>query len=276
MKFGIVYPGSGEHVDPELAVRCALLAEELGFEHFLTWDHYMYRASNRSFDAWVFLTHIASRTERIRIGTCVTPIPFRPPGILAKMVATLDMLSKGRVILGVGAGWHRPEFDGYSVWDEDGTRVSKTKEGVELMTRLWTEPSVDFEGRFYRAKGAVLEPKPIQKPYPALWFGGNGERMSRLAAKYGNGWIPTMISPAEYRAGVSRLSEGLRAARREKGFSFVYNQYDPLQTVKEYDDSIQGFKDAGCELYIVNWKYKSDDCLGKLKWFAREVKGSFS
>lgn len=275
LEFGIVYPGNGDYVDPELAVRCASLAEELGFDFFLTWDHYMYPASNRSFDAWVFLTHIASKTERIRIGTCVTPIPFRPPGILAKMVATLDVLSKGRVILGVGAGWNRPEFDGFSVWDDGGTRVSKTKEGLELMTKLWTESSVDFEGRFYRAKGAVVEPKPIQEPYPPLWFGGNGNRMSRLAAKYGNGWIPTMISPAEYRAGVSRLSERLRAAGRERGFSFVYNQYDSLQTAKEYANSIQGFKDAGCEFYVVNWKYKKDDCLDRLRWFAKEVKGSF-
>ncbi len=277
MEFGIVYPGSGEYVDPELAVSCASLAEELGFACFLTWDHYMYPGSDRSFDAWVFLTHVASKTRSIRIGTCVTPIPFRPPGMLAKMVATLDVLSKGRVILGVGAGWNRPEFEGFSAWDDDGrTRVSKVKEGLELMTRLWTEQSVDFQGEFYRAKGAVVEPKPVQRPYPPLWFGGNGYRMSRLSAKYGSGWIPTRINPAEYRAGRSRLSERLRAARREKGFKFVYNAFDPLETAEEYARSIQEFGDAGCECYVVNWKYGKYRCIERLRWFAKEVKGSFA
>lgn len=276
MEFGIVYPGNGEYVDPELAVRCASLAEEFGFGFFLTWDHYMYPSTSRSFDAWVFLTHIASKTERIRIGTCVTPIPFRPPGMLAKMVATLDVLSKGRVILGVGAGWNRPEFDGFSTWDEAGKRVSKVKEGVQLMTRLWSEPSVDFEGEFYRAKGAVVEPKPVQRPHPKLWFGGTGNRMLRLAAELGDGWIPTMISPDEYRDGVSRLNGLLPAAKREKGFSFVYDLFEPLQSAREYADSIQKLRDAGCERYAINWKYGKESLLDRLRWFVKEVRGSFS
>ena len=127
LKFGIVYPNIEEYVDPELATRFASLADELGFEVLLTWDHYMYPDSDRAFDAWVLLAHVAAKTEKIRLGTCVTPIPFRSPAMLAKMVATLDVLSKGRVILGVGAGWHRPEFEGYSVWDDDGTAYRRRR-----------------------------------------------------------------------------------------------------------------------------------------------------
>jgi probable F420-dependent oxidoreductase len=277
LRFGIVYPNIEEYVDPDLATRCASLADELGFEVLLTWDHYMYPDSDRAFDAWVFLTHAAAKTERIRLGTCVTPIPFRSPGMLAKMVATLDILSKGRVILGVGAGWHRAEFEGYSVWDDDGgTRVSKTKEGLELMTKLWTERSVDFDGRFYKAKGAILEPKPVQKPYPPMWFGSTGPRMMGLASEYGQGWIPTKVTPQEYRAGVSGLTEKLGTTRDERDFSFVYNLYTPLQTAQEYATSIQEFEEAGCGYYLVNWKYGKDVLLERLKWFAKEVMGSFS
>lgn len=115
-----------------------------------------------------------------------TPIPFRPPGILAKMVATVDLLSSGRTILGVGAGWSRTEFEGYNEWVSGKTRVDRTEEGVKLILRLWQEDKVDFQGKFYSAKAAVLDPKPLQKPHPPLLFGGFSPRMLRLAGRYGD------------------------------------------------------------------------------------------
>ena len=105
---------------------------------------------------------------------------------MAKMVATLDNLSIGRVIFGVGAGWSQEEFDGYSEWNSNKVRVDKTQEGLELMIKLWTEDEVTFDGTHYNAKNAVLEPKPVQKPYPNLLFGGSGTRMLALAGRYGN------------------------------------------------------------------------------------------
>jgi len=99
-------------------------------------------SNNSTLETWVTLSYLAGKTEQIRLGTLVTPIPFRPPGILAKMLSTLDILSKGRVVLGVGAGWSQPEFEGYSEWDEPKIRVDKTKEGLELMIKLWTQDEV--------------------------------------------------------------------------------------------------------------------------------------
>jgi alkanesulfonate monooxygenase SsuD/methylene tetrahydromethanopterin reductase-like flavin-dependent oxidoreductase (luciferase family) len=278
LKFGIVYPNKGEYVDPKLAMQAARLAEECGFEFFLTWDHYMLPNENSMFDAWSLLSYLAGGTSRIRLGTCVTPIPFRPPAMLAKIVASLDSLSDGRVILGVGAGWHRPEFEAYSAWDDGKTRVAKTREGLELMTRLWTEPSVNIHGRFYRVIDAALEPKPRRKPYPEMWFGTTGPEMLKLASRFGSGWIPTMISAKEYRGHKEKLS-GLIAARERRGkkkdFSYVYNLFDPLMDARSYARSIEEFSEAGCDRYAINWKYEKEFVLERIRWFAREVKSAW-
>jgi probable F420-dependent oxidoreductase len=274
----MVYPTSGSFADSRFALECAKAAEESGFECFFSWDHYMYPETPKSLDAWLLLAYLAGQTSEIRLGTCVTPIPLRPPGLLAKMVATVDEISKGRVSLGVGAGWYRPEFDAFSAWDDPGTRVSKVKEGIELMTRLWTLPSVDFEGRFYHAKAASIEPKPVQLPYPPLWFGGSGDRMLRMAAKYGSAWIPTtnMLSSVDYASTVAKVSEYLTKTGRAEGFTFAYNLFTPFRTAEEYASSIGSFERMGCRCYVVNWRYEKEECLSRLRWFAKDVIRSWS
>jgi alkanesulfonate monooxygenase SsuD/methylene tetrahydromethanopterin reductase-like flavin-dependent oxidoreductase (luciferase family) len=135
-------------------------------------------------ETWVTLTYLAGKTGQISLGTLVTPLPFRHPGMLAKMLSTLDVLSGGRVVLGVGAGWSQVEFEGYSEWGGPKYRVDKAIEALDLIRRLWTEDEVTFKGRFYDVKGAVLEPKPVQKPYPRLLFGSSGDRMLRLTGRF--------------------------------------------------------------------------------------------
>jgi alkanesulfonate monooxygenase SsuD/methylene tetrahydromethanopterin reductase-like flavin-dependent oxidoreductase (luciferase family) len=162
-------------------------SEILGFWGFVMPDHYMGGrefGGNSTLDTWLALTHIAPRTETIHLGTLVTPITLRPPSILAKMVSTLDNLSGGRAILGVGAGSSQPEFDGYGQWSESKLRIEKTDEAVRLILKLWTEDKVDFHGTYYRSKGAILEPKPQQKPRPPLFFGGVGKKMLLMAGRY--------------------------------------------------------------------------------------------
>ncbi len=127
-------------------------------------DHYL-RAEGRddaTLDSWFALAHLASITNKIHVGTMVTPIPFRPPALLAKMVATLDVISNGRTFLGIGAGWSKREFEAYGEWNNSAVRVSKTEEGVKLILSLWTEKRTDFHGKYYHSKEGILEPKPIQ------------------------------------------------------------------------------------------------------------------
>jgi alkanesulfonate monooxygenase SsuD/methylene tetrahydromethanopterin reductase-like flavin-dependent oxidoreductase (luciferase family) len=169
----------------------AVEAEKLGFWGLVMPDHYMWgreygpgENAYSTVETWAALSYLVAETKNLHLGTLVTPIPFRPPAQLAKIVSTVDVLSKGRTILGVGAGWSQVEFDGYSKWDPNKVRVDKTEEGVRLILKLWTEPKVDFNGKYYAADGAVLDPKPVQKPHTPLLFGGASPRMFRMAGKY--------------------------------------------------------------------------------------------
>jgi alkanesulfonate monooxygenase SsuD/methylene tetrahydromethanopterin reductase-like flavin-dependent oxidoreductase (luciferase family) len=216
MDFGIVL---SNNLGVKRIMESGKLADELGIVFLLLTDHYMTPISNQTVDAWTTLGALAVETERIRLGTCVTPIPFRPPQLLAKVVATVDQLSNGRAILGVGAGWHRPEFEAYSSWDDDEIRVAKTREGIELMRELWmSDKPVDFDGKYYKVTGSVLEPKAVQKPHPPLWFGTTGAYMLKLAARYGDGWVPPVpgVSMDVYRTILKQLREEVPQQRRIK------------------------------------------------------------
>ena len=174
--------------------RTVLEADKHGFDAALMPDHYMWgseighRMENpyRTLETWTTFTYLAGKTEQIKFGTLVTPLPFRHPGVLAKRLSTLDNLSGGRVILGVGAGWSRVEFEGYSNWLGDKSRVDKTIQALTVIRRLWTEGSVTYKSQHYDIKDAVLDPKPVQKPHPPLLFGSSGKRMLRLTGKYGD------------------------------------------------------------------------------------------
>ncbi|MDG6958822.1 MAG: LLM class flavin-dependent oxidoreductase [Nitrososphaerota archaeon] len=241
MKFGVVVP-SGWSADKILDAGMAAQMLELDF--FLVTDHYITPTTDSSVDAWSILAALAAKTDRMTIGTCVTPIPFRPPQMLAKMVATVDQVSRGRVVLGVGAGWSRAEFDAYGKWEDDRTRMAMTVEGLELMLKLWaSEEPFDFQGRYYTSKGAILRPKPVARPHPPLWFGGTGRRMlKRVAAKYADAWLPPVpgLPDGEYR----RVFEALRGGeeRRDAPVKVMFNG-----TFPEIEGRIEKFAGMGCE-----------------------------
>jgi probable F420-dependent oxidoreductase len=213
----------------DLAVKTATLTEELGCHAVFVNDHYMKPPSEnvprtRIPDAFLTLTAIACKTSRVKLGTAVTPIPFRPAPQTAKGVATLDNIAGGRVLFGVGAGWHRAEFAGYGVeFLPPGARVSQTLEGIRLMKRMWTQDHVTFHGRYYRVEDAVLQPKPIQQPHPPILIGSTAPRMCRFAAREGDGWIPGHLPPAKYDALMRRIvDEAERCGRRRGDLLFAH------------------------------------------------------
>jgi len=262
-----------EHVVP--------VADELGFYGLLIPDHFMWDWKdmpdrNSTLDAWTALSYLAAKTKKLKLGTLVTPIPFRPPGILAKIVATLDVISSGRAMLGVGAGWSQTEFDGYSEWTDSKTRVDKTEEGVQLILKLWKEASVDFHGKFYNAKKAVLDPKPVQKPHPPLLFGGVNPRMLRLAGKYGDmcfipPWVQTPFTKAKSIVDMEAKSAG-RQHKLEYGAGspMIRGAFD----MKTLEKSIQTAVDDGCRFYVT--PFPQDDYVAKMREFARDVMPSFA
>jgi probable F420-dependent oxidoreductase len=204
-----VIPTVGGRTDP---VEDALHAEELGFDLVTCWDHL--HGDTPSFETLTLLTWIASRTERIRIGTNVLGLPYRHPTVIAKMAETLHRLSGGRFILGLGAGGNNAEF---RAWGLDartpGEKVEATQEAIELIRAMWSESEVMYEGFHFRTDHAQMEPKP-ETPIP-IWVGAYGPRMIGLIGKIADGWIPSMTYAPPDRA--QRMRDRLRRAAEGAG-----------------------------------------------------------
>ena len=271
--------------DLALTAKAVLEADKLGFDGAVMPDHYMWGElkwhkrpdSNSTLETWIMLSYLAAKTEQIHLGTLVTPIPFRPPAMLAKMAATLDVLSKGRVVVGVGAGWSQVEFEGYSEWNEPKIRVDKTEEGVELMIKLWTQDKVTFDGRYYKAKAAVLEPKPIQKPHPPLLFGGTGDRMLRLAGKYADiCYIPEWQKPGSYEKGREKVLKAAAKYGRTGKVAFMADgmgargPYDSKESLTKVEATVE----KGATYFLASFPL-NDEIVDSMRRFAEEVMPSF-
>jgi len=163
-------------------------------EHAWLFDHFMpigqYDPSGPCLEGWSLLAALAARTERLRIGLMVTGNTYRHPAVLANIGATVDIISRGRLDFGIGAGWNEREHNAYGIpLYSTGERIRRLGEACELIRLLWTEKAPDFEGKYYQLKGAFCEPKPVQKPYPPFVIGGGGEQLTlRIVAKYASIW----------------------------------------------------------------------------------------
>ena len=280
LKSGIAVTG---RADPKLIERLAIEAEKAGYDYFLVTDHFMLPNANNHIDVWSFLPYLAAKTKAIRLGTAVTPLPFRPPAMFAKMVATTDYLSGGRVILGVGFGWYQPEFEAYSEWRETKQRIAYSLETIELMKRLWTEPGpVNFHGKYVHVKEAGLEPKPLQKPTPPIWWGGHQPVSLRTAGRLADGWMPigprwfndTYPKPAEYAKMKASIVTELRKRNYPEGkfvFTTLINNGE-LQTVRR---DVEQYVDAGMTHFTLGEKAQDENCLRDIAVVAKEIVGSY-
>jgi F420-dependent oxidoreductase-like protein len=187
---------------------CALAdaCERSGIDTLFSGDHYISQndeLANVAYDAWTTLTALAGRTSRLRLGTLVTPVTFRPPALLANMVATADHVSGGRVELGLGAGWMEREHEAFGFpFPEIRVRRKMFAEQLEIVHRLWTEERVSFAGEHYALIDAPGRPRPLQSPHPPLIVGGSGTRgtaipAARFADEYNTAWI---AHPREFAA----------------------------------------------------------------------------
>ncbi|MCY3819443.1 MAG: LLM class flavin-dependent oxidoreductase [Gammaproteobacteria bacterium] len=176
-------------------------AERLGYQFVSTGEHvFFYGPANNGLIA---LAAAAGATSSIKLMSAITLVPLYPPPLLAKMVATLDIVSDGRFHLGVGVGGEfAKEFEACGVPVRE--RGARTNESLAIMKRLWTEDDLSVEGRFTRLSGVTLAPKPKQQPHPPIWISGRSEAAMRRCARYGNGWLPYMYTP-------ERLADSLKA-----------------------------------------------------------------
>ena len=210
LRFGIqIEPQFGFTYD-EVA-NIAKEAERLGFYGLWVSDHLFWdsRAEQRNcLEAWTLLTALAPVTTRLRLGTLVTCNSYRPPSILAKIAASFDHLSNGRLEFGIGAGWKELEYRAYGIpFPSIGTRLAQLEEAVQVVRLLWTTERASFTGKHYQLQEALCAPKPVQQP-PRIWIAGGGEKkMLRIVAKHADGWNILLGSSVET---VRRKTEILR------------------------------------------------------------------
>jgi F420-dependent oxidoreductase-like protein len=293
MRFGIHNPSWWYGPDPagvfEAVKAKAQWAENHGFVWFSVMDHLIQiggvgTPDQPFMEGWTVLSALAAVTSRIRLATLATSVGYRNPAHLAKIAAGVDLISRGRLTLGIGAGYNEPEYKQYG-WEfppRPATRIRQMEEAVRLILRMWTEPRTTFHGRYFHAEDAILEPKPIQKPRPPVMIAGGGEQMTlRAVARLADacnlgGDLATVTHKlavlrrhcdavqrnydtiekthnhswllARDAAGVAAKRERLAARGPLRGF---------VGTVSEATDLIGQYRDAGVEL-LINSDYRND------------------
>jgi F420-dependent oxidoreductase-like protein len=224
------------------------LAEGAGFDNYWTYDHLapvMVDRQEPIFEAWTLIAAAAAATQRVRLGVVVTANTFRNPGLLAKMASTVDHLSGGRLEFGIGAAWEPFEHEMLDL--PHGTpadHIRRLDESLTIIKSLWTEAETSFEGRFYRVRRAVSQPKPLQSPHPPVWIGAAGERLAlRVVATHADVWnliagTGGVDSPAAARRKCEVLAEHCHALGRDPGeisrsLSWYYGGGEPAAAVEE-------------------------------------------
>ncbi len=200
--------------------------EELGYEYLAAGEHFMRgNPPGPTHAALPLLAVAAGATEKIRLLSSVLLAPFYHPLTLAKMTATLDLASGGRLTLGVGVGGEFPmEFEATGLTVRQ--RGRRTNECLAVLRRLWQGEEVSFTGRHFQLTGASINPPPAQQPHPPIWVAGRREAAMRRAARYGDGWLPYFYSPERYRDSVAQITRLAREAERDlAGFQWAFFPY---------------------------------------------------
>lgn len=235
------------------------------FEHAWLFDHFAPIAGDLDgpcMDGWTLLAALAAQTERIRIGHMVLGNTYRHPAVLAHMAATLDVISNGRLDLGLGAGWNEYEHQSMGIpLYSPGERIRRLGEACELIRRLFTQHLADFDGRYYQLAQARCEPKPIQKPYPPFVIGGGGEQLTlRVVARYADVWNFASGPVETFAHKVAVLRQHCAEVGRDPAEIEL-----SIQAMVDYDDlpgtarRVQEYVDAGATHLILNLRYPYPD-----------------
>ena len=230
------------------------IADEAGFDHCWAMDHLATIGTigddRPIFDGWELLAGMAMATSHVRMGLLVTGITYRNPALLAKLATTVDHLSGGRLEFGIGAAWATNEHEMYGISGLEH-RVGLLSEGLQVMRSLWTEERTNFDGRYYKMRNAVANPKPVQKPYPPIWIGASGPSTLKLTARHADVWNAHGSSVENAVEVSQQLDEACAAIGRDpkeirRSVQFAAGD-DPAEMV----DRARGFHDAGFTEIII-------------------------
>ncbi|HEX8112291.1 MAG TPA: LLM class flavin-dependent oxidoreductase [Kofleriaceae bacterium] len=270
MRFSINIPNFGDFADPRTVATVAAAAEEAGWDGLFVWDHVVHDKAKRRgqpfADPWMLLTAAALATSRLRLGTMVTPVARRRPEQLARQVATLDVLSGGRVIFCAGLGGPiEDEFGSFGDTTDPVVLAERLDEGLELMGRYWSGEQVNHQGSHYRVRDVTLLPAPVQRPRPPVWIGGfwPHRRPMRRAARWdgavplftaaGHGQVPPLEEVRELVAYIGRHREG-----RAEPFELVLGGASPAGPA-EARETIAALAEAGATWWDERQLQDSDD-----------------
>ena len=285
MKIGFFSVGIGPTTEPKLLRVVATTAERLGFatlwapEHVVLVNQYAskYPYSSGEFpappnipisDPFTTLAYAAACTSTIRLGTGICLVPEHNPLVLAKTVSTVDRLSGGRFILGVGVGWLAEEFAALGIPFE--RRSARTREYIQVMRKLWTEPHSSHDGEFTKFTDVLSYPKPVAPKGAPVWFGGESNAALRRVAEYGDGWLGFKLSPSEAEAKIQQIEKMLTAnGRRRSDVTLSLSPYtDPITA-----DDLKHYRDAGADevaLLIRGRPMSETDLIAGLEGLARD------
>lgn len=283
MRFGVILPNYGKPAAREALVEVARAAEELGYDSIWTTDHILLPRGHEEpfghiYETLITLAYLAGVTEKVRIGTSVLVLPLRNPIIVAKEAATLDLLSGGRLILGLGVGWLEQEFA--FLGSEFKKRGSLCDEGIELMRALWSQDRPSFSGRHYKFFDSFFSPKPAQPGGPPIWIGGVSEAAMRRAARLGDSWHPTGLTVERFAQGMARVRE-LAGERRVSGsirlrIAIGKKRSGRLPGLAGEPEAIiaglRSYRDAGLDYLVAN--FGEDDAktiLAEMRRFKEEI-----
>ena len=276
--------------------------ERAGFDSVWTGDHVSFH--NPRYESLTLLASYASITSRVKLGTGVYLLALRPPAIAAQITATLDVLSGGRLIFGVGVGGENPkEFElTSSPHKERGARVT---EGIDVVRALWRDGPASFEGRFTKFSGVSIDPKPVQKPGPPIWIGGRSDAALTRAGRQGDGWISYVVQPERFKQSLEKVHTSAALAGRTleaftpahltfitvgkdyetakatwvrlltqryaQDFGPLAQKYGVIGTPAQCAEQLQPFVDAGCRYFVMDSIVEVPDEQVHLETIAAEI-----
>jgi probable F420-dependent oxidoreductase len=260
MKFGIALPSCTEGLcypvpftSPDVLTRIAVESERLGYDSVWCNDHLTTQRYVRQrwsqppsyYDPFVALSFVAAATERIRLGTSIVVLPMRDPVVVAKQASTLDVFSGGRLILGVGVGAYREEFEAVNPRQRSARRGAMVDEGIQAVRALFTERSAAFQGNYYEFHDVEMYPKPVQNPLP-IWVAGNSPQVAERAGRWCEGYLPAVLPAAQIRKSVRRLRDVAMEAGRDP---------DAIEIAPQFVMTIAPTHEAAVARFRQSWLY---------------------
>ena len=268
-------------------ISTTLYCEELGYDSIWFGDHLTTGGGSR-FEVWTILSALSALTKKIRLGTLVLCNNLRNPALLAKMAATLDIISQGRLEFGIGSGSNQEEHEAYGYpFQKPPIRIARMREGLEIMKKMWTEDRPSFDGKYYHVHNVVCDPKPLQKPHPPITIGGSGENLTlKAVAAYADWWNARSLSD-EYKHKLDLLRK--YCARIGRDYDNIdktfYASMDVYQTedalIEAMKELYQYGMDRRFRSWDTNWSFDEwvdfyqtnnligtpDECLDKIRQF---------